>query len=137
MIKVDLVAPDYVYQVWDDVKDFLDASIKTGTGTCTLDQLKLLLAKNYQTLIVGLDKNNKIVRAMPVEFVNYPNARTMFITALGGFGVVTSDIWKQVEDWAKLQGVTKVSAWCEEAQARLYKQKAGFNTIRFVVEKDL
>lgn len=137
MIKVDLVAPDYVYQVWDDVKDFLDASIKTGTGTCTLDQLKLLLAKNYQTLIVGLDKNNKIVGAMTVEFVNYPNARTMFITALGGFGVVTSDIWKQVEDWAKLQGVTKVSAWCEEAQARLYKQKAGFNTIRFVVEKDL
>ena len=137
MIKVDLVAPDYVYQVWDDVKDFLDASIKTGTGTCTLDQLKLLLTKNYQTLIVGLDKNNKIVGAMTVEFVNYPNARTMFITALGGFGVVTSDIWKQVEDWAKLQGVTKVSAWCEEAQARLYKQKAGFNTIRFVVEKDL
>ena len=137
MIKVDLVAPDYVYQIWDDVKDFLDASIKTGTGTCTLDQLKLLLTKNYQTLIVGLDKNNKIVGAMTVEFVNYPNARTMFITALGGFGVVTSDIWKQVEDWAKLQGVTKVSAWCEEAQARLYKQKAGFNTIRFVVEKDL
>ena len=48
MIKVELVAPDYVYQVWDDVKDYLDASIKTGTGTCTLDQLKLLLAKNYQ-----------------------------------------------------------------------------------------
>ena len=137
MIKVDLVAPDYVYQVWDDVKDFLDASIKTGTGTCTLDQLKLLLAKNYQTLIVGVNAEGNLVGAMTVEFVNYPNARTMFITALGGFGVVTQDIWKQVEDWAKLQGVTKVSAWCEEAQARLYKQKAGFNTIRFVVEKDI
>jgi hypothetical protein len=137
MIKVDLVAPDYVYQVWDDVKDFLDASIKTGTGTCTLDQLKLLLAKNYQTLIVGVNEEGNLVGAMTVEFVNYPNARTMFITALGGFGVVTQDIWKQVEDWAKLQGVTKVSAWCEEAQARLYKQKAGFDTIRFVVEKNL
>jgi hypothetical protein len=137
MIKVDLVAPDYVYQVWDDVKDFLDASIKTGTGTCTLDQLKLLLAKNYQTLIVGVNAEGNLVGAMTVEFVNYPNARTMFITALGGFGVVTQDIWKQVEDWAKLQGVTKVSAWCEEAQARLYKQKAGFDTIRFVVEKNL
>jgi hypothetical protein len=137
MIKVELVAPDYVYQVWDDVKDYLDASIKTGTGTCTLDQLKLLLAKNYQTLMVGVNEEGKIVGAMAVEIVNYPNARTLFITALGGFGVVAQDIWQQVEDWAKLQGVTKVSAWCEEAQARLYKQKAGFNTIRFVVEKDL
>jgi hypothetical protein len=137
MIRVELIAPDYVYQVWDDVKDFLDASIKTGTGTCTLDQLKLLLAKNYQALIVGVNEDNKIVGAMAVEIMNYPNARTLFITALGGFGVVTQEIWQQVEDWARLQGVTKVSAWCEEAQARLYKQKAGFDTIRFVVEKDL
>lgn len=137
MIRVELVAPDYVYQVWDSVKDFLDASIKTNTGTCTLDQLKLLLTKNYQTLLVGVDEQKNIVGAMTVEIINHPNARTLFITALGGFKVVTQDIWKQVEDWAKLQGVTKVSAWCEEAQARLYKQKAGFDTIRFVVEKDL
>jgi len=137
MIRVELVAPDYVYQVWDDVKDYLDASIKTGTGTCTLDQLKLLLAKNYQTLIVGVNDHNVIKGAMTVEIINYPNARTLFITALGGIGVVSEEIWQQVEEWAKLQGVTKISAWCEEAQARLYKQKAGFNTIRFVVEKDI
>ena len=137
MIKVELVAPDYVHQVWDKVKDFLDASIKTGTGTCTLDQLKVLLAKNYQTLIVGVNDNGVIKGAMTVEIINYPNARTLFITALGGTGVVTEDIWKQVEDWAKYQGCTKINAWCEETQARLYKQKAGFNTIRFVVEKDI
>jgi hypothetical protein len=137
MIKVKFIAPDYVYQVWDNVKDYLEASIKTGTGTCTLDQLKVLLAKNYQTLIVGVNEHEVIKGAMTVEIVNYPNARTMFITALGGVGVVTKDIWDQVEEWAKYQGCTKISAWCEEAQARLYKQKAGFNTIRFVVEKDL
>jgi hypothetical protein len=137
MIKVDLVAPDYVYQVWDDVKDFLEASIKTGTGTCTLDQLKLLLAKNYQTLLVGVDEQNNIVGAMAVEFINYPNARTMFITAFGGFHVIKADPLAEVENWARSQGATKITAWCEEAQARLYRQKAGFNTIRFVVEKDL
>ena len=28
MIKVELVAPDYVYQIWDNVKDYLDTLIK-------------------------------------------------------------------------------------------------------------
>ena len=137
MIKVELVAPDYVHQVWDKVKDFLDASIQTGTGTCTLDQLKVLLAKNYQTLIVGVNDNGVIKGAMTVEIVNYPNARTMFITAFGGFQVIKEDPLKEIEDWARYQGCTKISAWCEEAQARLYRQKAGFNTIRYVVEKDI
>ena len=61
----------------------------------------------------------------------------MFITALGGNGIVNDDTFSQVETWARMQGATKVNAWCQEAQARLYKLKANFNTVRMVVEKDL
>ena len=61
----------------------------------------------------------------------------MFITALGGHGIVNNETFEQVEIWARMQGATKVSAWCQEAQARLYKLKANFNTVRMVVEKDL
>jgi hypothetical protein len=45
MNTVQIVAPDYIYQVWEDVKDFLNASINvSGTGDFTLDQLKLFLS---------------------------------------------------------------------------------------------
>jgi hypothetical protein len=134
---VQIVAPNNVYSIWDKVENYLDASINTSTGDCTLEQLKLLLVRGEQTLLVSVDEENVINGAMTVEFQNRPSNRVMFITALGGHGIVNNETFSQVEAWARMQGATKVSAWAQEAQARLYKIKANFNTVRMVVEKDL
>ena len=137
MNTVQIVASNNVYNVWDDVETYLNTSMNTSTGDCTVEQLKLLLVRGEQTLLVSVNEDNKLNGAMTVEFINYPNNRVMHITALGGNGIVDSETFSQVESWARLQGATKVSAWAQEAQARLYKIKANFNTVRFVVEKDL
>jgi hypothetical protein len=137
MNTVQIVAPNNVYHVWEDIKEYLNASINVSGGDFTLDQLKLLLVRGEQSLLISVNKSNKINGAMTVEFINSPNARTMFITALGGNGIVNEETFSQVETWAKMQGATKASAWAQETQARLYKIKANFNTIRYVVEKDL
>ena len=137
MNTVQIVAPNNVYHVWEDIKEYLNASINVSGGDFTLDQLKLLLVRGEQSLLISVNKNNKINGAMTVEFINSPNARTMFITALGGSGIVNDETFSQAETWAKMQGATKASAWAQEAQARLYKLKANFNTVRMVVEKDL
>ena len=137
MNTVQIVAPNNIYNVWADVESYLNASINVSGGDFTLDQLKLLLVRGEQTLLVSVNKENKINGAMTVEFINNANARTMFITALGGTGIVNDETFSQVETWAKMQGATKASAWAQEAQARLYKLKANFNTVRMVVEKDL
>lgn len=137
MNTVQIVAPNNVYNVWADVDSYLNASINISGGDFTLDQLKFLLVRGEQTLLVSVNENGKINGAMTVEFINYPNARTMFITALGGNGIVNKETFDQVETWARMQGATKASAWAHEAQARLYKLKADFNTARMVVEKDL
>jgi len=137
MNTVQIVAPNNIYNVWEDVKEYLNASINVSGGDFTLDQLKLLLVRGEQTLLVSVNENNKINGVMTVEFINRPNSRVMFITALGGHGIVNNETFSQVESWAKMQGATKASAWAQEAQARLYKIKSNFNTVRYVVEKDL
>ena len=137
MNTVQIVAPNNVYHVWNDISSYLEASINVSGGDFTLELLKLLLVRGEQTLLVSVNDNKKINGAMTVEFINSPNARTMFITALGGHGIVNEETFSQVETWAKMQGATKASAWAQEAQARLYKLKADFNTVRYVVEKDL
>ncbi len=137
MNTVQIVAPNNVYHVWNDISNYLEASINVSGGDFTLEQLKLLLVRGEQTLLVSVNESSKINGAMTVEFINSPNARTMFITALGGNGIVNNETFSQVETWAKMQGATKASAWAQETQARLYKIKAKFNTIRYVVEKDL
>ena len=137
MNTVQIVAPNNIYNVWEDVKEYLNASINVSEGDFTLDQLKLLLGRNEQTLLVSVDEKGVLNGAMTVEFNNRPNDRVMFITALGGNGIVNDETFSQVESWAKSQGATKASAWAQEAQARLYKIKSNFNTVRYVVEKDL
>jgi hypothetical protein len=137
MKQIQIVAPNNVYHVWEDIKEYLNASINVSGGDFTLDQLKLLLVRGEQSLLVSVDEKGALNGAMTVEFINNANARTMFITALGGSGIVNDETFSQVETWAKMQGATKASAWAQETQARLYKIKANFNTIRYVVEKDL
>jgi hypothetical protein len=137
MNTVKVVAPNFIFDVWKDVESFLNASINVSGGDFTLDQLKFSLGKGEQTLLVSVNKQNVINGAMTVEFTNRPNDRVMFITALGGNGIVNDETFSQVETWAKSQGATKASAWAQEAQARLYKIKSNFNTVRYVVEKDL
>jgi hypothetical protein len=137
MNTVKVVAPNFIYDVWKDVESFLNASINVSGGDFTLDQLKFSLGRGEQTLLVSVNEQNKINGAMTVEFTNRPNDRVMFITALGGSGIVNDETFSQVESWAKSQGATKASAIAQEAQARLYKIKANFDTVRMVVEKDL
>lgn len=137
MNTVKVVAPNFIFDVWKDVESFLNASINVSGGDFTLDQLKFSLGRGEQTLLVSVNEQNVINGAMTVEFTNRPNDRVMFITALGGSGIVNDETFSQVETWAKSQGATKASAWAQEGQARLYKIKANFNTVRMVVEKDL
>ena len=137
MNTVQIVAPNNIYTVWEDIEKYLNDSINISTGDCTLEQLKLLLIRGEQTLLVATDKEGKLTGAMAVEFINYPNNRVMFITTLGGKGIVNEETFSQVETWARMQGATNVCAWAQESQARLYKIKANFNTVRMVVEKDL
>jgi hypothetical protein len=137
MNTVQIVAPNNVYNVWGDIENYLNASINVSGGDMTLDQLKLMLVKGEQTLLVSTDDKGILNGAMTVEFQNRPNDRVLFITALGGNGIVNNETFGQVENWARMQGATKVGAWAQEAQARLYKLKANFNTVRMVVEKDL
>ena len=137
MNTVQIVVSNNIYSVWEDIKEYLNASINVSTHDCTIEQLKMLLVRGEQTLLVSVNDNSKINGAMTVEFINYPNNRVMHITALGGHGIVNNETFDQVETWAKLHGATKASAWAQEAQARLYKIKSNFNTVRYVVEKDL
>jgi hypothetical protein len=137
MNTVQIVAPNNVYHVWEDIKEYLNASINVSGGDFTLDQLKLLLVRGEQSLLVSVNESNKINGAMTVEFINNANARTMFITALGGSGIVNNETFSQVETWAKMQGATKASAYAQDSQARLFKIKLGLEKVTNVVEKTL
>jgi hypothetical protein len=134
--QVQHVSSGFIYEVWDKVVEYFNDAIEIGNGDCTVDQLKVLVIKGFQTLLISINEG-EINGAMTIEMINYPNARVAFITAMGGRYIVDEETFSQVEHWAKSQGATKVQALASPAQARLYRQKANFSADRFLVEKTL
>lgn len=135
-MQIQTVAPEYIHQVWPQVKTFLESGIEAGIPNvdCTIDQLQIQLASGIQTLFVAVD-NNVIHGAATVALETLPNHRVATITTAGGRGIVTEEVISQVAAWAKTQGATKLRAWAQESQARLYKRCVGLNAAATVVEK--
>jgi hypothetical protein len=113
-----------VQQVWNDVAPLLASAMVHVDGEYTLDQLKVMLVDGKQTLLVLVDDDNKIQTAFTIEWINYPNDRVAFLTAIGG--KTDLNAFNQFKDWVKASGGTKIQGATFESVARLWKMKLGF-----------
>lgn len=136
MIEVQVVAPEYVHGIWDRVESFFEMAHAVNPDDCTVSQRKMLLAQGFETLLIAVD-GALIVGALSIKVSNHPNTRIAFITALGGEGIVDTEVFGHVEQWAAAQGATKIQFIANAAQARLYRQKIGCSTDRYMMEKKL
>jgi hypothetical protein len=136
MKQLKIIPSDYICQLWDQIEHYFKSASGAGTNDYTVEQIKFLLVQGKQTLFVIMD-GEKLIGAFSVEFSNYPNNKVMHIAAIGGKSVIEDETVKQLEDWARSQGATKIRAFAQEAQARLYRMKMGLNMVTHVVEKTI
>jgi hypothetical protein len=137
MKSVQIVAPEYIHSIWDVVEPMLKtAFINFNNADYDVEHIKVLIIEQLQYLFVVV-KDEKIIGAFTVEVINYPNHRVAHTTCMGGKGVFDKDTVKQYEDWARLQGASKIRAFAKDSQARLFKLKMGLEPVTHVVEKTL
>ena len=134
MKQLQIVHPDYIHQIWDEIETFFDRARLAGTDDYTVDQLKMLLIEGKQTLFVVVE-NDKIIGAFVMHITNYFNYRVLHISAFGGKGVANKEVAAQVETYAKSQGATKIKAYAKDSQARLFKIAMGLEKVTNVIEK--
>lgn len=135
MLTLKIVPTSHIQQTWDQVKDYLSSAMIHSRGEYNLDQLKVMLAKGVQTLLVGVDDDNNIKTAISIEWINHPNDRVAFITAIGGR--TDKKGWQEFLDWVKANGGTKIQGATYESVARLCKRQYGFENAYIIVERKL
>lgn len=113
-----------IQQVWNQVENLLASAMVHVDGEYTLDQLKVMLVDGKQTLLVLVDDDNKIQTAFTIQWIDYPNDKVAFLTAIGGKTDVNA--FNQFKDWVKASGGTKIQGATFESVARLWKMKLGF-----------
>lgn len=132
MLDLRIVPRTHIQQTWHEVDVMLDKALAHSAGEYNLDQLKLLLVEGKQVLLVLVDGENKIETAFTVEWINHPNHRIAFLTAIGG--KTDLNAFNQFKEWVKVNGGTKIQGAAFESVARLWKRKLGFENRYIIVE---
>lgn len=135
MSSVQIVPQQFIYHVWDKVANYIDRGLARSGGEYTAEQLKVYLTQGHQTLILVLDDADEIKGALTIQWINYPNDRVAFITAIGG--ATYEPAWQQFVDWLKQNGCTAIRGAAYDSVARLWKKKYGFQSRYVMVEKRL
>ena len=137
MKSVQIVAPGHIHAVWEIVWPMLNvAFINYEHGDYDIEQLKVLLIKEFQSLFVVVE-DNKIIGCFTVEVINQMNHKVAFTTCMGGKGLFDASTVKKYEDWCRSNVITKIRAYAQDEQARLFKIKLGLDVVTHVVEKTL
>jgi len=132
-LSVKTVPVELVHQTWPLVEGFLAEALKWGEDDYTKEQAKALLAQGNWLLLVVVDEENKIHGAVSVNFINMPNDRIAFITALGGKLISNKDTHAQLCQVLKGYGATKIQGAARESVARLW-HRYGFEERYIIVE---
>ena len=135
MTQLYVVPNTHIQQTWDKVEKMLGDAMKHSGGEYDLDQLKVMLVEGRQTLLVTANEDMSIKCSFTIEWINYPNDRVAFITAIGG--KTCTDGWNQFLEWVKRNGGTKVQGAAYESVARLWKKRYGFENRYILVERKL
>ena len=129
------IHPDYLQKVWPLVKDWLASGLRHGAGEYSVDQLKVLIQQG-QHILFTIQTDDEVVGAGTVAFEDYPNARIAFITSLGGVGVLNTETFESLAEWARNNGCTSIRGAVRPSVARLCK-KTGFEQRYIIVEHSL
>ena len=129
------IMPDEVAQKWSQVSDFIEKALVFADGDYTIDQVRLAVVSN-QWLLIGVYEGEFIKGALTVSFINMPNDRIGFVTAIGGKNIFTKNTYKQLVAILKQFGATKIQGGVRESIARLWR-RVGFKERYILVENDI
>jgi hypothetical protein len=132
-MKVTHLNAAYLHQHWDAVAEYLQPALDlSGVEEFNLDQLKVFIANGTWTLFVVVEED-KLCGAVVVSFVNYPNDRIAFVTAIGGKFISSKETSDKFKELLKTMGATKIQGYARESVARLWK-RIGFENKQILVE---
>ena len=136
-LVIRVITSQHVSQNWGLVEPFIkDAEEKFGGAEYTTDQIKVYLVQGQWMLLVAVDESNEIHGAATVSFINYPNDRVAFVTAIGGKLITSQETFKQMSEILKVNGATKIQGAAKNAVVRLWK-RFGFEEKAILVEAKL
>ena len=82
-MKITLVPPENVFEVWPDIREYLEPAVETSHGRWTLEHLIAVLCNGRSQLWIAFDEE-RIWGALTTEISQNPGKRGLSMHFLGG-----------------------------------------------------
>jgi hypothetical protein len=132
-MNIHLIPTEYCAQNWHLVEPYIVEAHKWGFGDYSVEQIKMYVTLGQWVLLVAVDENKMIHGAATISFINYPNDRIAFVTAIGGKLISSKETFEQLSNLVKNLGATKIQGSARPSVARLWK-RFGFKERNVTVE---
>ena len=125
-------------RIWNDVKPLIEKGLVTCDGEITIDQIRMCLVQGGMKLLVSQDQlTRKLVAALVVEVIPFPNYRCVNVVSIGGqgLGMDGQDV-EQLKVICKQWGATKIQGYTHNKMTQ-YLLTKGFEKKYDVVRIDI
>ena len=138
-LKVQHVDSNYIHQIWSIVEPLLSPVFeRSAISKCyTIANLKDYIVRGEQTLLVASNEEGVIKGVATIQWLNFPQARIAYITAIGGKMLITKENHQELVNWVRAMGGTKIQGYARESVARLWRQKIGYTPAHITMELEL
>ena len=113
--------PEEVPQVWEKVKPLIDKALVHTNGEQTSHDILIKLVKQENILFIGVEAQ-EIMSALVGEVLVYPQKTVFHIITWANKTGQDYEQWIQlfdvVEDFARMQDCTLISAWTRKGLAK-------------------
>ena len=136
-LTLKTIPANLVSQLWPQMEGFIEAALVEGGVTeYTLEQTKVFLTSGQWLPVAFVGEDGSFKGVATINFVNYPNDRIAFFTAIGGEHITNTGNFEQLKDICRAHGATTIQAFSRESVARLWKG-IGFKNRAILVESKL
>lgn len=134
---VQPVLRENVAQVWHLVEKFIAKALEFSKGDYNAEHAKVYLANGNWNLFVAVGESGDVKGACTVEFINRPESRVAFVTAIGGRLISDQETFSNFKEVLKTMGATKIEGAARPSIKRLWETRLGFAEKYSIVEADL
>ena len=132
-MKLTQVPPTHIDAAYADGASCLSEACEKSGGEIEGPQLKMILSRGERTLI-RMDDETGIAGWGVVRIDQLPNMRVLMITDLVAHNAGFERFFDNIKQLARDLGCSRVRCAAKEAQARLYRMKAGFTPVYTILE---
>lgn len=138
-VELVQIPSSHIDRAWAEGAQKLCLGLLRGEALqeCSPEQLKFMLAREDLILLGAMKKDETFIGWAAVRFTQYPMFRALHVYSIYAPRVAIPEVFSLLQEYAKRAGASAIEGQADDAVARLWESRFGFQMGARLVRKFL